>query len=279
MIMEATPIARSPEDEFFRRAVRQLLDEATERVRIIAGEFGAYRYSDLREGVQNAVHRGVPVEAFGNQRSPEAILMERDGVDVTVGGLRSLHHYFVCDDMSTIVSFKEPRAGPTRPGTRTAELYRDDREMAAAVAAYQRFLELASRGMAPSSLLEGLAKDIEAHPLLARRICLADNVLEAVGVEGPTASLLVGSILASLRPSASHETPSGGELEERLAIANQMAILSAAILLAQNAHPGDPPLTANATISASAVDEARRSLERTVPGLAPSKSIWEATDG
>jgi hypothetical protein len=274
--MEVVDIARSPDDVVFRAKVRQLLDGARERVGIIAGEFGAYRYADLREGVQQAIHRGVEVEGYGNQPSSDVIdKMTSDGVRLTIGGLRSLHHYFVADNLSSIASYKAPDAGPTTPGTRWGKMYLGDPEMGGAISSYQRFLQASAKGTPPMQLLNELTTEIGIHPLLARRIRIADNVLSLAGVESPPPSGLVEAMLATFNPPVSDRLGTNQGSETELALVNQIALITASMALAQFTFSWDAPVISQIEANRESVAEANRAMRFIPKQSSPRHSIWE----
>jgi hypothetical protein len=268
---------RSVDDRTFRAHVRKLLDEARENVGIIAGEFGAYRYPELREGVQHATHRGVGVDAYGNRPDSDVLAqMTNDGVGVTVGPLKSLHHYFVADGTNAIVSFKEPGAAPTQPGTRWGRVYLGEPDMALAINSYRHFLEGSAKGVQPSRLLTDLVHDVGAHPTFARRIRIADNVLSIAGVETPPPTGLVEAMLASFGTLATNPRQSGADNEAELALVNQIALVTASMALSQSGDWWDAPVVSIIQASQESVDEARLSMQLRPRESSPRHSIWES---
>jgi len=275
--MSIIEFERSVDDRVFRSHVRKLLDEAHRHVGIIAGEFGAYRYPDLREGIQLAASRGVGIGAYGNRPEPDVLAqMTGDGVDVTVGALKSLHHYFVADGTNAIVSFKEPGAAPTQSGTRWGRVYLGEPGMALAIDSYRHFLEGNAKGFEPSRLLTALVHDVGVHPMLARRIRIADNVLSVAGVDSPPPSGLVEAMLASFRSSSASSSGEEGGGEAELALVNQIALVTASMALSQSGDWLSSPVVSSIGASKESVDEARRSMQLRLKETSPRHSIWES---
>ena len=234
--MEIIEIPTTEGDEEFVRHVSLLLSEGDGPFDIIAGELGAYDIPAVHSAVNSALDRGAPFSAYANVPRPDAVAeISRHGGRVSVGLLRSRHHYFVDGKGNTIVSLKHPAAWGTRLGTRRARLFRGDQTFASAVRSYKSFLETTSSGASPSEAIDSLIGSLREHPVMVRRIPLAQNILMLARLDEAASTDLLGVLEQGTEKSGqSNELE---EPEDLTAHLNQLAI-AAGFLQIKRDSPG-----------------------------------------
>lgn len=177
----------SPDDVEFRLELRRLLDQAKYTVSVIAGELGAYDFPEIREGVLDASRRGVALSFYANEpKFGTTRELRLAGASVSLGELRSRHHYFVSDHLHVIESLKEPTQRGTVPGTRQGFFRTDDPEFARAAETYFDFLRNSESGRHSAEAIESLLESARVQPLLLRRIPVWQNALELAGESDAT---------------------------------------------------------------------------------------------
>jgi len=169
----------------FRDHIATLFDDARKDIIAITGELGSYDFPDLRQATHRAVKRGVSVDFYANHPRPAVVkeLRERS-VGITVGKLRSQNHYLAVDKKHVVVSYKDGTGSPTTVGERRGTLYRNDGELARAVADYRRFLQDSAEKCPTPQVVSQLMDRIAKFPATGRRIPLADNLLQLAGWSG-----------------------------------------------------------------------------------------------
>lgn len=230
--MSPTEIPPAPEDRGFRDEVLRRIVSARQRVRVVAGELSAYAYPELQRAAHDAATREVRVTAYANDPTAEVLRsLQEAGVEVTVGRLRSFHHYLVIDDRVVLTSVKE-RTGQTTPtGSRLAVVSEEDPALVRAVVRYDEFLRRSARehSARPRDTLNDLWRTMDEEPSLAYRVPLAENLLVLGGLTEQAARSFAREAREKVREALGEEGKPLGERTET-ALVNETALRTAVLL-------------------------------------------------
>lgn len=223
-------LPNSPEDARFRAAVLAQLQSAKSRIQVIAGELGSYRFPELRAAALERFRAGVRISAYANEPDPETLAELRSaGVDVTIGSLRSFHHYLLVDGSRVITSFKEEPGVPTPTGRRRA-VASDDPELARAVGHYADFLVDQARSSAPPAAnLARFLDVLQGDPAMGRLLPIGENLLELAGMNGAEAVRFVRELRSELRRVMTDGTGDLGPATESVLV-NEACLRTASLL-------------------------------------------------
>ena len=114
-----TSFKASPQDEEFRRIMRDLIDKSEKGILVVTGEGGAFKYyQELRWAIKRAIERGVKVRVYAG--APEQATVNKlidYGAEVYLGGTVPKDHYTVLDNRIVVESLEhEPRKRGVRRG-------------------------------------------------------------------------------------------------------------------------------------------------------------------
>ncbi len=231
--MPTIEVEPSSQDVNFRREVLARLRSASSRVRVIAGELGSYvDYAELREAAHEAAARGASVTAYAHEPSSATLKsLAEANIEVTVGTLRSLHHYLEIDDDEVVTSLKDPSGRPTPAGSRRALVTRGDAELAQAIAVYDDFLTRAGRLRHGETrpLLDRLRELVGEVPALGRRVPLGENLLVLAGLDEEKARRFATEAREQVRQGLVDEHGTLGPLTET-ALVNEACLRTAYLL-------------------------------------------------
>jgi len=153
------------------------------------------------------------------------------GIRVTVGRLRSFHHYTVIDDIDVVTSLKDRTGVPTSTGSRRARVSLGNRELARAVVLYDDFLTRAAKSKSEKSgaPLSDLLDTLAESPLMARYIPLGENMLVLGGMAEEEARRFVREAKEKIdRSFAEGDLPVGPMTET--ALVNETCLRTATLL-------------------------------------------------
>jgi sugar-specific transcriptional regulator TrmB len=131
-------IESSPQDEKFRKAVKEAIDSGINEIVVIAGELGSYGFPELKQSAVQALSRGVRVRVYATEAAPADVVndIRELGGDIYIGKVRVKDHYLVIDRNTFIISEKEEVGQPSRIGTRRARLYKNNSKDARRIIAF-----------------------------------------------------------------------------------------------------------------------------------------------
>jgi hypothetical protein len=200
---------------------------------VIAGELGAYNFPELREAAHALVGRGVRFAAYANEPSEQTRrALIRAGVDLSVGRLRSRHHYLVIDRLHVTTSVKERSGVPTPTGSRRAVMDRDDAALAGAITRYAEFLSSMAKTeeIVPRRDLMRLLDAVHDAPGIGRLVPLEENILVLAGKTDEEARAFGKEARDQIHQALSDEGSPPGPMTEQTLL-NEMCLRTAALLV------------------------------------------------
>lgn len=111
MAEEYAEIKQSPLDSDFRWEANKIIGLARKEICIVTGEFSIYYFSDVRESLRDALHRGVKIKAYMGKCDEDTIHRAvSDGIVAYPGKkLPPKDHYMIIDNKHVIVSKEHQR--------------------------------------------------------------------------------------------------------------------------------------------------------------------------
>lgn len=129
---------------------------------MITGEFGAYKFPELKQKVHEALARGVKMKVYANSPSLSDVrdIKERGG-EFFIGEILAKDHYTVIDKNKVIVSEKDGVELPTKIGERHGCAYVDPEYAKKIVAFFDDLVGISfARRMKKESILVKFADTI-----------------------------------------------------------------------------------------------------------------------
>jgi sugar-specific transcriptional regulator TrmB len=126
MIMDNKKFGRCHDDEEFKKVMEEALDSAKKEIIVITGEFGAYKFPELKQKVHDALSRNVKMKIYANSPSPSDVKeIKEKGGEFYIGDISSKDHYTIIDNYIVIMSEKDGIEPPTKIGERHGCTYED----------------------------------------------------------------------------------------------------------------------------------------------------------
>jgi len=163
MVYRKTSFKTSPQDEEFRRIMRDLIDKSEGEIIVVTGEGGAFRYyQELRWAIKRAIERGVKVKVYA--KSPEQAMVNKlvdYGAEVYLGNEVPKDHYTVLDKKIVVESLEHE---PDKTGVRKGLIHSKPRKVKEKVSEFNGYIKNAVKAKIDRSadpLLKVLKKPLQ----------------------------------------------------------------------------------------------------------------------